>query len=171
MSVFLSHNNILSHLGAYSLSVFENILQRKTGLDVIESKELLPEKFCASLLSEEKINKAFSDFSNPSEYTKLEKMMILSLKQVIEGSGIELNKDVGFIISTTKGNIDVLDSNAEFSKERAYLHNLGYVIQEYFNFKNEAIVLSNACVAGILAISVEKRLILQKKFKYVFIVG
>lgn len=171
MSVFLSHNNILSHLGADSLSVFENILQGKTGLDVIESKELLPEKFCASLLSEEKINKAFSDFSNPSEYTKLEKMMILSLKQVIEGSGIELNKDVGFIISTTKGNIDVLDSNAEFSKERAYLHNLGNVIQEYFNFKNEAIVLSNACVSGILAISVAKRLILQKKFKYVFIVG
>lgn len=171
MSVFLSHNSILSNLGENSLSVIENIFQGKTGLEVIENKDLLLEKFCASLLSDEKINHSFSAFANPSDYTKLEKMMILSLKQIIDSSEIEINKDVGLIISTTKGNIDVLDSHSDFSKKRAYLDELGKTISNFFNFKNEALVLSNACVSGILAISVAKRFILQKKFKHVFIVG
>lgn len=171
MSVFLSHNSILSNLGENSLSVIENIFQGKTGLEVIENKDLLLEKFCASLLSDEKINHSFSAFANPSDYTKLEKMMILSLKQIIDSSEIEINKDVGLIISTTKGNIDVLDSHSGFPKKRAYLDELGKTISNFFNFKNEALVLSNACVSGILAISVAKRFILQKKFKHVFIVG
>lgn len=171
MPVFLSHNSILSNLGENSISVVENILQGKTGLDVIENNDLLPDKFCASLLPDEKINKSFSVFANPSDYTKLEKMMILSLKRIIDSSGIEINKDVGLIISTTKGNIDVLDPDSGFPKERAYLDELGKSVSGFFNIKNEPLVLSNACVSGILAISVAKRFILQKKFKHVFIVG
>lgn len=171
MSVFLSHNTILSSLGENSQAVIEAMLHGKTGLESIKDDDLLPEKFCASLLPDEKINKAFSEFSNPSDYTKLEKMMILSLKKVIESSKIHINQDVGLIISTTKGNIDVLDSNSQFPENRAYLSELGNSISGFFQFKNEALVLSNACVSGILAISVAKRLILKGKFKHVFIVG
>ncbi|HLT52143.1 MAG TPA: beta-ketoacyl synthase N-terminal-like domain-containing protein, partial [Arenibacter sp.] len=55
--------------------------------------------------------------------------------------------------------------------ERAYLATLGNIIKEYFGFKTEPIVLSNACVSGILAISVAKRFITQGTFDQVFIVG
>ncbi|HBC05120.1 MAG TPA: beta-ketoacyl synthase, partial [Aequorivita sp.] len=64
---------------------------------------------------------------------------------------------VGLIISTTKGNIDVLEKESSFPKSRAYLSELGKTIQNFFGFKNETIVLSNACVSGVLAISVAKR--------------
>ena len=101
----------------------------------------------------------------------LEKMMICSLSQVIKDSNIEINNRVGLIISTTKGNIDALDENNPFPKERAYLSELGKSIQDFFSFKNEAIVVSNACVSGILAVAIAKRYIQQKTYDHVFIVS
>jgi 3-oxoacyl-[acyl-carrier-protein] synthase-1 len=48
---------------------------------------------------------------------------------------------------------------------------LGKNIQTFFGFKNEAIIISNACVSGILAISVAKRFISEGKYDHVFIIG
>jgi len=63
----------------------------------------------------------------------------------------------------------VLEKESSFPKSRAYLSELGKTIQNFFGFKNETIVLSNACVSGVLAISVAKRFISEKKYDHVFI--
>ena len=166
---FVSYNNILSSLGFDSETVVENISKGISGLEKYENASLLPEPFCASLISSEKINDEFNKIGDVSSFTKLEKMLILSLKKVIDASNIPLNEKVGIIISTTKGNIDVLEKESNFSENRAYLSELGKTIQNFFGFKNEAIVLSNACVSGVLAFSVAKRFISEGKYDHVFI--
>ncbi len=166
---YLSYNNIFSNLGFDSLTVIENISKGISGLDKYENASLLPEPFCASLISSEKIESEFNKIGDASKFTKLEQMMILSLKKVIDASNISLNERVGLLISTTKGNIDVLEKDSNFPESRAYLSELGKTIQNFFDFVNEAIVLSNACVSGILAISVAKRFISEGKYDHVFI--
>lgn len=169
MKTYLSHNNIISNLGFDSKSVVENVSNGVSGLHKIEDNTLLPEPFCASMISSEAIKSEFSSLSDPSEFTRLEQMMILSLKKVIHASGIVINERVGLIISTTKGNIDVLEKDNSFHESRAYLSELGKTIQNFFDFQNEAIVLSNACVSGILAVSVAKTFISEGKYDHVFI--
>lgn len=166
---FVSYNNILSSLGFDSETVVENISKGISGLEKYENASLLPEPFCASLISLEKIDDEFNKIGDVSSFTKLEKMLILSLKNVIETSNIPLNEKVGLIISTTKGNIDVLEKENNFPENRAYLSELGKTIQKFFGFKNEAILLSNACVSGVLAFSVAKRFISEGKYDHVFI--
>ncbi len=166
---YLSYNNIFSNLGLDSASVVENISKGVSGLNIYNNASLLPEPFCASLISSEKIEGEFSIIGDASKYTKLEQMMILSLKKVIDASNISLDERVGLLISTTKGNIDVLEKNSHFPESRAYLSELGKTIQHFFGFLNEAIVLSNACVSGVLAISVAKRFISEGKYDHVFI--
>lgn len=168
---FVSYNNILSSLGFDSETVVENISNGISGLEKQENAALLPEPFCASLISSEKIANEFSKIGDASKFTKLEQMMILSLKKVIDASNITLNEKVGLLISTTKGNIDVLEKESKFPESRAYLSELGKTIQSFFGFKNEAIVLSNACVSGVLAISVAKRFISEEKYDHIFITG
>lgn len=168
---YLSYNNIFSNLGFDSKAVVLNISKNISGLHKIEDKLLLPVPFCASLISSEEIKNKFNQVGNPEEFTRLEQMMILSLKRVIDDSKILLDERVGLIISTTKGNIDVLEKTNIFPKTRAYLSELGKTIQNFFGFKNEAIVVSNACVSGILAISVAKRFISEGKFNHIFIVS
>lgn len=166
---YVSYNNIFSSLGFDSETVVENIYKGISGLEKYDDASLLPEPFCASMISSDKIRNEFNKIADASKFTKLEQMLILSLKKVIDTSNIPLNESVGLLISTTKGNIDVLEENSNFPESRAYLSELGKTIQNFFNFKNEAIVISNACVSGVLAISVAKRFILEGKYDHVFI--
>lgn len=166
---FISYNNILSSLGFDSETVVENISDGISGLEKYDDASLLPEPFCASMISSEKVKEEFNKIADNSKFTKLEQMLILSLKKVIDTSNIPLNESVGLLISTTKGNIDVLEKNSNFPESRAYLSELGKTIQNFFGFKNEAIVISNACVSGVLAISVAKRFISEGKYDHVFI--
>lgn len=168
-TTFVSHNNIISNLGFDSPSVVENISNGISGLNIYTEASLLPEPFCASMIASETLAGEFNKIGDASRFTKLEQMLILSLKKVIDAAKIPLNENVGLIISTTKGNIDVLEKKNLFPENRVYLSELGRTIQNFFGFKNETIVLSNACVSGVLAISVAKRFIAEGKYEHVFI--
>ncbi len=167
--IFVSHNNIISSLGFTSESVVNQIKNEISGLQLIQDKSYFSKPFYSALINKNQLDSAFNKLNDPSKFMHLEKMLITSLDKVIRQSKIELNNRVGLIISTTKGNIDALDTNNSFPKERAYLSKLGKVIKEFFDFENDAIVISNACVSGILAVAVAKRYIEMGVYDHVFI--
>ncbi|HLV37854.1 beta-ketoacyl-[acyl-carrier-protein] synthase family protein [Xanthomarina sp.] len=168
---YVSYNNIISSLGFNSETVVDNIHNEVSGLQLIENLKVLPEPFYSALISSEKLEETFQKLQPKKAYTRLEKMMISSLNEVIKTSNLELTERVGLIISTTKGNVDALDDTSPFPKDRAYLSELGKHIKEFFNFKNDAIVVSNACVSGILAVAIAKRYIQQNTYDHVFVVS
>lgn len=169
--VYLSHNNIISSIGFNSETVVNNIHNKVSGLELINDQNKFFQPYCSSIIDQKLLDTSFASLTTEGNYTKLEKMMLTALDGVIRSSKIPLTKKVGLIISTTKGNIDVLDKNSKFSQNRAYLSVLGTVIKDFFQFKNDAIVVSNACVSGLLAISVAKRYIQQGVYDDVFIVS
>ncbi len=100
-------------------------------------------------------------------------MMILTINHILKESNLKITNKTGLIIASTKGNIDALSPKSEFYnlKSRAYLPELGKQIQDFFNFKNEPVILSNACVSGVLALVVAKRLIQSNLYDDVIVVG
>ncbi len=170
-SIYLSHNNIISSLGFDSSSVVNQISEEVSGLRLVDRPSMLNRPFYSSLIPEDRLNKSFNRLDGNSSFTRLEKMLIVSLEKTLKASELKLTDRVGLMVSTTKGNIDVLEDNSNFPEERAYLGALGEKIQKYFGFITRNIVLSNACVSGILAIAVAKRLIDQGKFDHVFVVA
>ena len=170
-NVYVSYNNIVSSLGSDSETVVKQISKKVSGISLVDNKDLFPVPFYSSIISELQLVEADHNKRMEGDFTRLELMFLASLKKVIDVYGSNLSDRVGLILSTTKGNIDVLEKESSFPKERAYLSELGKVIQNYFGFQNEAIVLSNACVSGVLAIAVAKRFINQGRFDDVFIVS
>ncbi|MDC6387635.1 beta-ketoacyl synthase N-terminal-like domain-containing protein [Maribacter sp. PR1] len=170
-NVYLSHNNIVSSLGFNSDSVIDNIEKGNCGLSVYEDKKVLHVPFCSSRINQNELQKKYKDLNPKSEHTRLEKMMLVSLSDTISKSNLALDERTGLIISTTKGNIDVLEEDSSFPESRAYLSELGDQIQVFFGFKDKAIIVSNACVSGILAVAVAKRMIRQGKYDRIFIVA
>jgi len=168
---YLSYNNIISSLGFDTHSVFENIKAGKTGMDWVEDQTRFSKPTFAAVIPTEKLQREFEKLNDATQFTRLEKMLILSLSKTIQASEIEPNERIGLIISTTKGNIDVLDSKNQFRKERAYLGALGKVIKDFFGFKNDTILVSNACVSGILSVAIAKRYIQEKIYDHVFVVA
>jgi|TARA_B110000259_G_scaffold188381_1_gene246888 3-oxoacyl-[acyl-carrier-protein] synthase-1 len=169
--VYLSYNNIFSSLGFDTETVVNNIHNQVSGLQLFDDKNLFSQPFCSSLINKKELSNAFASLNAKGDFTRLEKMMLTSLNTVIQASKIPLTKRVGLIISTTKGNIDVLVKNSKFPLESAYLGALGNVIKDFFIFENDAIVISNACVSGVLAVSIAKRYINQGVYDDVFIVS
>jgi len=166
--VYASHNSVLSSLGQNSASVFEKLKDGAIGLTFVNNPKLLDRPFYASLVDTQKLQIAL-DGQDRATFTRLEQMLLTSLGQVIQTSQIDLTERVGLIVSTTKGNIDALDDDNPFPPERAYLAGLGQIVKRFFGFKTEPLVLSNACVSGLLAIAVAKRMIVQGRFDAVFV--
>lgn len=169
--IFLSHNNIISSLGFTSESVVENIHNEISGLKIVENENLLNEPFCSALVDSKALKKAFGKLDAKDSFTRLEKMMLISLNTILSTNDISLSSRTGLIISTTKGNVDVLNPLAGFPQERAYLSELGNTIQHFFGFENEAVIVCNACVSGILSVAVAKNYIQQGLYDEVVIVS
>lgn len=169
--VYLTHNNIVSSFGFDSASAIQNISNEITGLQLTDDKSILPNPFYTSRIQQDKLEEKYQQLNPKEKHTRLEKMLLVSLAETIANSKVKITDRIGLIISTTKGNIDILENQTEFKKERAYLGALSKKIKIHFGFKNDAIVLSNACVSGVLAVATAKRLITQSRYDHIFVAG
>jgi 3-oxoacyl-[acyl-carrier-protein] synthase-1 len=169
--VYINETNCITPLGFDVDSNIEAILRGDSGIQLHQDISLMPNPFYASVIADEKINSAFEKISTDKKYSRLEKMMILALEPMIKNSKIELNSKTAFILSTTKGNVTALKENSEASFQNAHLDVLAQNIADFFGFQTTPIVISNACVSGILAISVAKRMIQSELYDTIFVVA
>ncbi|RZJ63562.1 MAG: beta-ketoacyl synthase, partial [Flavobacterium sp.] len=167
--VYIANTNCVTPLGFDVQKNIEKISNGVSGISLQDDHALMADPFYAGVVDTEKLDSAFTSAGNSGDYSRLEKMMILALQPVISQSGVEINATTGLILSTTKGNIASLKNSD--APEGAYLHKLAAKIACHFGIVTEPIVVSNACVSGIMAISVAKRLILAEMYDNVFIVS
>lgn len=168
---YITNHNIISSLGFSSEENFNHLVAEESGIRQYQREN--GDLYYSSQVDKEKVDEVFSEIGSVSLYTTLEKMMILSITAMLKESKLEITERTGLILATTKGNIDTLSPKSKFYKEhnRSYLPELGKQIQQFFKFENEAIVLSNACVSGVLAVAVAQRFVLDEIYDSVIVVG
>ena len=170
--IYITDYNCVTPLGFNVESNWNAILEGKSGValhKVIENQDA----FYASMIDSEKLNKEFttvfdSEITDSQEFTRLEKMLLLSLKPIIEKHSV--TEKTAFILSTTKGNVSLLKNQTELP-EGAYLSKLAQKIADFFGFTTKPIVVSNACVSGVMAIAVAKNMIQAGKYKDAFVIA
>ncbi len=167
--VYISNSNCITPIGFDVETNILNISNQISGIKKQEDNFLFKTPFHAAIVNNSELEAAFSKISKSENFSKLEKMMLLALYPILEKS--LLNKKTALIISTTKGNITALEKNTQNSIEKAQLTNLAKTIADFFEFKTKPIVVSNACVSGVLAVSVAKRLIQSEMYDTVFVVA
>jgi 3-oxoacyl-[acyl-carrier-protein] synthase-1 len=170
--IFTSYNNIISPLGFSTKENYQAVSNSQTGVKKI-SLPFSTDTFCVAKIEDEIINQRFAGMGNTSLTTKLEQLSILSIKDVLDQSGINPQDDRTLLIySTTKGNIDLLENNySAIDSKRVYLPVFANYLKTYFKFKHTPVVLSNACISGILAIIIAKRFIEQGTYDNVLVCG
>jgi len=177
MTFFLS-DNIISSLGFTTKENFSSLLKGEIGITTIDDSNFYPEPFPASMIDEQRLEKEFKFFaakySNNSIFTKLEKMLLLSVEDALSNTEIDIaSGKTAIVLSTTKGNIDLLEKEKAgyFETNRVLLWKLGEIIGKFFNNPNEVVVLSNACISGVLAINTAAMLINSNQFDNVIVTG
>lgn len=170
--IFTSYSNIISPLGFSTRENYEAVCASKIGVKQMKlhfSQDL----FCVAKMDEAKIKSNFTKIGSPDLYTKLEQLSILSIRDVLQQSDVNpKDKRTLLIYSTTKGNIDILENAyPPIDSKRSYLHAITKQMQSFFGFVNTPVVLSNACISGLLAIIAAKRLIEQGLYDNVIVCG
>ena len=172
MIVSMAHN-IISPLG---MTTAENYTAVKSGRSELKRHDglwQLPEPFTASLMDRDKVEEAFAPLANDAKYTFFEKMIILSAAKALEQTDIDPTSDkVLFILSTTKGNVFLLDKRETgFPPERVLLGLAAKQMTDYFHNPNTPLVVSNACISGVCAQIQAMRELESSRFDYVVTVG
>lgn len=165
--VYITDYNCITPLGFDVSSNWNALLEGKSGValhKIIENQE----PFYASMIDSEKLNEEFNKNFNDQNFTRLEKMFLLSLKPLVEKH--QISDETAFILSTTKGNISLL-KNQKTLPEGVFLSSLAQKIADFFGFKTKPIVVSNACVSGVMAIAVAKNMIQAGKYKDAFVIA
>ena len=166
-------DNIISPLGMTSA---ENYAAVKTGRSELKRRDglwQLPEPFTASLMDREAVNETAAQMQIDDRYTFFEKMIILSATKALQQTDIDPASDkVLFILSTTKGNVFLLDKREKgFPAERVLLGQAAKQMADYFHNPNTPIVVSNACISGVCAQIQAMRELESGRFDYVVTVG
>jgi len=173
-TVYIAADNIISSLGFTSEENFNNCKNGNSGITYIEDKDLSQIPFYASLVNRERLLEKFEKIADNHSYTKTEKLFILSITEVLKELPLPLqDPSVQLILSTTKGNIDLLEKEnyGNFNKDRLELWETAGIINKHFGFVNEPLVVSHACVSGLTAIILAYRMIKTARYKTVVVSG
>jgi 3-oxoacyl-[acyl-carrier-protein] synthase I len=169
--VFVVSDNILSPLGLTTAENFEQLTKNATGIKEHVDANMSARLFYAALFDK---NAGFIKNNNENIYTKFEQLLIASVSNALENSGIDTSdKKTILIISSTKGNISLLETETHNSalQKRIALHTSAKLVAGYFRFVNQPVVISNACISGLLAILVGMRLIQSGQYENAVIAG
>jgi 3-oxoacyl-[acyl-carrier-protein] synthase-1 len=172
---YIAADNIISPLGFTSEENFKQLKNMQTGVRKIAASVYSPEPMYAALIDVQQQELEFKKVETDQAFTRLEKLAILSITEALkQNKAIDItDKKTLLILSTTKGNVDLLDpANAvTFDKKRIYLWETANVIQRHFHSPNIPLVVSNACISGVLGIIIAKRLLESNAYENIIVCG
>ncbi|MDR2972647.1 MAG: beta-ketoacyl synthase [Bacteroidales bacterium] len=166
-------DNIISSLGFTTDENFHAVIDGMTGIKHYDEGVFdIPEPFMASLIDKERLKEEFFKISSVDNYTNLEKASILSVFLANKQAQIDLSGEKTiFILSTTKGNVDLLDVRHEKVNNSVFLWRTAELITSFFGNQNTPIVISNACISGAAAQIEAMRVLQLCNYDYAVVVG
>ncbi len=171
MDILLQKDSIISPLGFSTSENLKAIKAGNSGLQFHANSRFKNGGFYAGIIDATFLADQFSAIGDAKKFTKMEQMMLLAVQSVFNNNEqIDLNS-TALIISSTKGNINLWDNPQNFSENRASLNSLSKIIQNFFGFKLQPIIVSNACISGGLAVAIAKRFIQAGKFDNTLVVA
>ena len=156
---FIADYNCFTPLGANLPATLARLDEGVSGIRFFENSGLLPVPYHAARITGSVLAHA--------GFTRLENMLIRALEPVVERNPVQGRSLL--LVSTTKGNISAL--TGEEPVPDTFLPEMARKVARHFDFRETPWVLSNACVSGILAVAVAKRVIDAGAYDAVYIVA
>lgn len=180
-NALFASGNIVNALGFSTTEVVEAMWRGESGIRLQDDRTIYPEPFMAANVDWNKFRERAGQYRLES-YAPFEQIVIYSILDALNGSVIEpADEKTLLILSTTKGNIDFLNSSdmtkealKEKSRQRfmeAFLWKSAQNIAGYFQMRNEPLVVSNACVSGVAAVEAGARLLREDRYENIIVAG
>ena len=165
--VFVVADNIISPIAFSTGENFAKLVQGITGVQQHINTAIHAAPFYASLFEN-------NNFTKNNNYTKFEELLIASIQNAVQQTNINpADTKTLLILSTTKGNISLLETGTYNSslQQRIALTTSAKLIAAHFNFINQPLIISNACISGVLAIITAMRFIKNGLYENIVVAG
>jgi 3-oxoacyl-[acyl-carrier-protein] synthase I len=167
-NVYVVSDNIFSPLGINTAANMEALKSGRSGIQQ-HKEDIDPEPFFASLFSP-------SEKTGSLTLTAFEQVVLNSARDAIKNAPFDLkNPDskTGFILSSTKGNISLIEDlkSETIPEDRVSLNTSATLIAANLGLVTEPLVVSHACISGLLAIITGMRLISSGHFENIIVSG
>ena len=167
-SVYITAQNILSPFASTALQNFTALKEGISGIKLHNNPAFSSEPFFASLFNENAV------FVDNQKHTRFEQLLIASIADALSLTDIEVaDTNTALVISSTKGNISFLETNS-FDLSLANQISLpasAQVVAGYFNIQTKPVIVSHACISGLVALITGMRLIQSGKYHNVIVAG
>ena len=166
-------DHIVSPLGFSTSDNYAAVKAGQTGLQRYSGKWGLPEPFMAALIDRDEALAVCARAGIHGHYTFFERLAILSVQQALQQCEVDVTSNrTLLILSTTKGNVDLLRESQEgIAEERVLLGEAAKTIAAYFGNPNQPMVVSNACISGVCAQIEAERLLKAGVYDAVIVCG
>lgn len=167
--VFLIADNIVSPFAFSSRENFMQIANGDTNVRCHEAGTRSPQAFYGALFTDD----FWQQYTMPS-FTKFESLLALSIKDALNQAGIRaVDSKTGLIISSTKGNISLLEENEVSSslKKNISLGSSAQKIAGHFGFSSKPVIVSHACISGLVALITAKRMLQAGHYENIVVAG
>ncbi|HWB94560.1 MAG TPA: beta-ketoacyl synthase N-terminal-like domain-containing protein [Puia sp.] len=161
--VFIAADNIVSPIGMTTAENFAQLRMGVTGVRRHERPEMSDQPFYASLF----------DAYPGGPGTIFENLLASSIADTLSRTpSISVKDDrTILILCSTKGNIYLLDTDPQTAPERISLPGSAEVLARHFGLVHPPMVVSNACISGLLGMITGMRLLRSGLFENVIVTG
>ena len=179
LNIYITAHTLISSLGFGIPENLEAIHNYRSGIRMQEAGLISDHPLLAGMIDSVELEKR-AKLMQITDYTRMEQLFILAIQEVISQSGADLREpDCALLLSTTKGNIDLLSDRTKQSAfpqqisadSPVFLWKMAERIGDFFRATNQVEVISNACISGVSALIVAKRWIESGRYKRVIVAG
>lgn len=170
-NTYLIGDNIISSLGFTTQENIDALTSYRSGISPQEAGVISDDAILAGMICNKRLQ-ALAAQHQLEAFSKVEQLIILSIKDTLSQAEITCDDpSFGIILSTTKGNIDLLHNNTKHPTEKVLLGHTASQIASYFQIGDRISVVSNACISGVSALVVADCLLQAGTYRHVVVVG
>jgi 3-oxoacyl-[acyl-carrier-protein] synthase-1 len=179
--VYVVGDNIITSLGFSTHEVIHQVESGINGFQKYNHSSLSPIPLPLSLINPDLLMLKFREILSQrhpeiqeQHFSRVEKIFIVSIHDAIkEVESDILGPNSLLLISTTKGNIELLGKGKSdnLNTGRIFLWEMADFIGSFFGFANRPMVVSNACISGVLSLGTATRLIDSGHYDHVVVSG
>lgn len=179
--MYIASDNIITSLGNTTTRNMEALKAGRIGISIHTDPLLFPSPLPLSLVDTGLVEEQFQAILehhqkkiDPGDFTRLEKLLIISIHEAIcKLSYNFMSRKTLFVLSTTKGNIELLEARYQgrFPHRRIFLWEMARIVGDFFGFVHPPLIISNACISGIMALLTAFRYLRSGNFDHAIVSG
>jgi len=151
-------DSIVSPLGVTSVANYEAVRDGRTGIRPVDMLPGLPPVYAGQV----------AGIAASAGYTRFETLCAEAMTRALAGLRLPADRTL-FILSTTKGNIALLE-RGQPGHERIHLHATAHHLAQAFGLPH-VLTVSNACISGVMALIIARRYMQSGRYDHAVVLG